>query len=516
MKDILSERKIIRNRWTHLIIGVVLIVKISLHIISDFISGYLGDEFLHIDAGKNLALGYTDFPPMIGLIAWIQNLFQSESIIVNRIFVHLAGVAMMLISAKIIIKLGGKEKALIIGMLAFFISPLIWVSHTLFLPTGFNQFFHVLSVYFLFLYYHDRNDRYLYLVALFVGLGVLTKYSIGVFIISIAIVIVMCDRAILKKKSFWISVLIFLAIISPNLLWQVQNDLPIISHFIALSAMDLDQTSFRDTLLMLITFMNPLTFIVSLVGIILLIFASRLKRFRIIGLTLLLTIILIFTANGKFYYVMPVMIAAISFGGFIIGKWLENRKWLFIFIAIFMIVSGIRIVPMGMPLTSPDKYVEMYGVQPTDDGRTPIFFDHFHTQDIWPDVVKCVNDGYHGLSEEEQQSCMIWGRHYSHAGLINLYKDEYQLPKAISLKGCYQDWLPNFDKGKLCIAIGEYNLDRDYWLKYFDAVEEIGSYRDMFSKDYQNSGIRIFMCRHLKYTSEELKSQINKYGIFDE
>ncbi|TKG92852.1 hypothetical protein EYV94_17930 [Puteibacter caeruleilacunae] len=81
------------------------------------------------------------------------------------------------------------------------------------------------------------------------------------------------------------------------------------------------------------------------------------------------------------------------------------------------------------------------------------------------------------------------------------------------MTSCYYDWLPEFGNDKVIIAVGEYNLSEKFWLQFFESVKELKSYRDMYSKDYQNSGIRLFICKGLKYNSTELKSIINKYGM---
>jgi hypothetical protein len=72
------------------IIIFFVIIKLLLHLVADFNWGLDGDEVYHIDSGKHLAGGYITFPPMIGLLAWIQNLFSSESVFVHHLSVHIA------------------------------------------------------------------------------------------------------------------------------------------------------------------------------------------------------------------------------------------------------------------------------------------------------------------------------------------------------------------------------------------------------------------------------------------
>ena len=77
--------------------------------------------------------------------------------------------------------------------------------------------------------------------------------------------------------------------------------------------------------------------------------------------------------------------------------------------------------------------------------------------------------------------------------------------------GCYHDWMPALNKSSVYITTGEMNLTPAFWYQFFDSVEEIMLIENKYSLDYQNSGIRFYVCRGLKYDREEIKGIINKY-----
>lgn len=101
------------NSRTKIVILAFCIVKLALHLIADSHSGFQGDELLHIETGHNLAFGFMEFPPLIGLLAFIQNMFQSESVFVHHIFPHIAALLILIFVSKITVELGGKTKAVI-------------------------------------------------------------------------------------------------------------------------------------------------------------------------------------------------------------------------------------------------------------------------------------------------------------------------------------------------------------------------------------------------------------------
>jgi hypothetical protein len=105
------------------IILVFVIVNLAFHLVADVNSFYHGDELLHINAGKYPALGYMDFAPVIAYLAYIQNLFQSDSLFINHLFVHIASVLILVICGLTTLKLGGKWPAVLVTLSCILFSP---------------------------------------------------------------------------------------------------------------------------------------------------------------------------------------------------------------------------------------------------------------------------------------------------------------------------------------------------------------------------------------------------------
>jgi hypothetical protein len=51
------------------IIVLLALLKLSIHLLTAANYGYFRDELYYVDAGKHLALGYVDFPPLVALVA---------------------------------------------------------------------------------------------------------------------------------------------------------------------------------------------------------------------------------------------------------------------------------------------------------------------------------------------------------------------------------------------------------------------------------------------------------------
>lgn len=148
------------NKQVKILVLIFCIIKLAMHLIADSNSGFQGDELLHIETGNHLAFGFMEFPPLIGVLAFIQNLFQSESIFVHHFFSHIATILILILISKIIIELGGKTKAIFLVLLCIVIAPAFGRSQQLFQPVVFSQLFWVLNFYLLVKYikYFDKKN----------------------------------------------------------------------------------------------------------------------------------------------------------------------------------------------------------------------------------------------------------------------------------------------------------------------------------------------------------------------
>ena len=165
------------NKQTRLTIFIFCIAKLTLHLIADYHSGFQGDELLHIQTGNHLAFGYMEFPPMMGLLAFIQNLFHSHSVFVYHIFPHIAMLLIIIYVGKITVELGGKSIAVFIALFCLLVAPGFEDSQQTFGPVVFSQLFWVLCFYQLTRFIKYGEQKYLWYLTIFISLFFLTKYS---------------------------------------------------------------------------------------------------------------------------------------------------------------------------------------------------------------------------------------------------------------------------------------------------------------------------------------------------
>lgn len=207
-------------------------VKLILHLIGDANSGFQGDELLHIATGNHPSWGYMEFPPVIGWLAYLQNLFGSTLVFVHHIFSHLASILIFIVVALTVVALGGRTKAVFIALLCMFVAPAFGRGHQLFQPVVFTQLFWLLSFYQLVRFNKTLEEKYLWYLTLCLGFGFLTKYDILFFIAGlVGLLFFKRIRNALLTESLWKFITLFLLLIAPNIWWHYVHDFPVLDMF---------------------------------------------------------------------------------------------------------------------------------------------------------------------------------------------------------------------------------------------------------------------------------------------
>ncbi len=289
------------SKQTKLIIIFFCIVKLTLHLIADSHSGFQGDELLHIETGKHLAFGYMEFPPLIALFAFIQNLFGSNSVYIHHLFAHIASIIIIIYVAKTIIELGGKNKAIFLALFCIIIAPSFGRSQQLFQPVVFSQLFWVLSFYQLTKFVKYLDKRSLWYLTAFVVLGCTAKYDALFFIFGLfALLLYKRTRQALLQQHFWKNIILVILLLLPNLIWQCANNFPVLQMFNRLYETQLDKISRIESLGQLLMGINPVVSLLIILPAFIYLLKNNKSINRPLSVSILLSVLFLSFKNGKF------------------------------------------------------------------------------------------------------------------------------------------------------------------------------------------------------------------------
>ncbi len=495
------------NRQTKILLFVFCIVKLTLHLIADSNSGFQGDEFLHIETGNHLAFGFMEFPPLIGVLAFLQNLFQSGSVFIHHLFPHIAAILILIFVSKIIIELGGKSKAVFLVLMCIVIAPAFGRSQQLFQPVVFSQLFWVLNFFFLTKYVKNIDRKYLWLLTVGTALAFLTKYDAVFFIFGVSsLLFFKSTRQAILEHKFWQSIIVFVLLISPNIIWQIANDFPVLKMFARLYETQLDRQTPLDLLQGFFMALNPLTLLISIPAIFSL-FHYSMKSYRPLSVSILLSIIFLIFSKGKGYYFYPIALTLLPFGAVYWERCiLSKRKWLIYPIGVILSV-GVFLIPFSMPVFPLESYLKhdypYENREVIEGGQFNVRSEERYSKDYWPDILKELKTVNDSLPDEERNKTKIWGKHYAQAGVVNLFKDRYNLPMAFSLHGSFYNWVPKGNMAETTVCLG-YNIG-GFFREYFDEVKKVRTFYNPYAETKEEQYQHIYICKKPKQTFDELK-----------
>ena len=432
------------------------------------------DEYLYLDQGQHLAWGYLSIPPLNSWFAYIINAL-GNSVFWVRFFPALFGALTLVVVWKSIEELKGSLFALILGASSILFSALLRMN-ILFQPNSFDILCWVTFYYILIKYFNTNQSKWLVYAAIVCGLGFLNKYNIVFCVLGLLpAILVTRQRKIFLEKTFYFAILIGLVIILPNLIWQYQNDFPVVRHMTELAQTQLVYVNRMDFLKTQVLFFISSLFVI-LSGLFALWFYRPFRIYRPFFWAFFFTLIIFPYFKAKDYYAIGLYPIYIAFGSVFLGRFLNEgwKKYLQPLAIAVVIVVFIPISQIAFPNKSPEyikahpeKYKE-YGLLRWEDGR-----DHELPQDFadmlgWSELAQKVDSIYSTLPNKDQT--LVLCDNYGQAGAINYYTKEGI--KAVSFNADYINWFDLEKPYVNFIRIKEYNVrDEDELVKtspYFE------------------------------------------------
>lgn len=470
--------------WTPLLILAG--IKLCIHFASSFLTefGLQRDEYLYINEADHLAWGYMEVPPMISIIGWVSKGLFGSTLFAVKFPPALIGALTIILIGTFVNELGGKKWAQIIAASTFLISPAFLGSNDLFQPVSFNQFCWFLSILVVIKIINawDRSNNNIRLwvgLGIVVGSSILTKYSVVFFYAGLfAALLFTRYRDLLKTKYPYIAFAIAVAIISPNLWWQYSLDFPIVRHMEDLRATQLVNITWQ-------SFFGGqfhshfCCAIVWLPGLIYGLLHDD-HRFRLISLSFIFTVALLFAGSGKGYYTYGAYTMLFVLGAILWERFLKDRSWI---IPAFATLCNIPALPLAIPILPVDQMVSYSAYIKDEIGlKEPFRWEDGVVRSLrqdyadmlgWDELPGKVAKVYNSLSEDEKKHCLIWGGSYGHAGTLNFFREEYELPECHSFNASYVAWVPEDFHIKAQIQVEDTPLDPSPFFEQTILVDSI-------------------------------------------
>jgi len=471
-------------------------IKLFLHFITFSNFELHRDAYLYYAQSEHLAWGYVAVPPAIAVISKIATLIFGNTAFGLRFFPALTGGINIIIIGLAVRKLGGRMIAISLACLAYLLSPSYMHINSLFQPVAFNHFYWLLSGYLILVMIKLNNPKIWIWIAVTFGFAFLNKYSIVFFYTAFAISLLISRyRYLYLSKYFLIALLTGLIIIFPNLVWQYQNNWPVLFHMAELRETQLVHVRLSDFIFGQFL-MNLQALLLWLAALLVLLFYKKEKQYRLFGFIYIFLIILLIFGSGKTYYTLGIYPILFVFGAYFTEKYIRKYLiYIFSFLVIFMFVSLYLSIPYdGIPITTFEKAVNKDAYR-WEDGVYHDIPQDMADMTGWKEIGENVRDIYLNLDQANSNNCDIFCDHYGQAGAVMFYGKEDSIPQPISFNGSFVLWAPDSLSKDFMIWVYYYKGDEtkpdSLLLQYFTKVE-LKTIID--NKYFRENGTRIYLC----------------------
>jgi len=431
--------------------------------------GIFRDELYYIDCARHLAWGYVDQPPLIAFVAWLELHLGGISLYSLRFLPAVAGALTVWLAARFARTLGAGTFGQTLAALAVLFSP------------GFLAFFHLLTMNafeplfwtgaaFLVARIVQTGEQRLWLwFGVLTGIGILNKWSMLFFGFALAVGLLLTpERRAFARKWIWLGFAIAMVIWLPNVLWNIHHHWPFLElmHNVRASGRDVTHGPIG-FLLDQAFFMNIATAPLWIAGAWWLFFGrdpstGARGRYRVVGWTWLVLLVLFIVLKGKSYYLWPVYPILFAAGGVAIERWTSARARFLrpIYVATIVLLGGL-FAPFTLPVLSPQGFIHYQQAlhlsppQVEHQANGPLNQQLYADMFGWEEMTREVARAYDALPPDVRATTGITASNFGEAGAIDFFGPRYGLPPAISGHQTYWFWGPRGYTGESLILVGE-------------------------------------------------------------
>ena len=510
------------------IIWAIALAKFFFHLYFNNRYGYFRDEFDYIACGDHLAWGYVDQPPLIPFLIHLSRAVLGDSLRAIRFIPSLASSLLVVQTAYITRELGGKFYAILLSAITVVIAPQYLSNGSLLGTNCLEPNLWMGCAFFIILAIKRNQPRYWLWVGTFAGLGMEEKYSIALFVVGIVVGLLLTpQRRALLSKWFWLGAIAMFLIFLPNLFWNIHYHWPFLElmHNIRVEGRDVVLPAWQYFLQQMLL-VHPLSAPIWLAGLVAFFAWPPLKNYRVLGWSYVVCYSVFFILHGKNYYLAPIYPMLLAAGAVLIDGVLSGGtgvlarparrsriSWLKPAIVIVLLVAGAHLVPITVPVFSPERFLAYVKTLPF---KLPVM-EHSHARAAlpqwyadqfgWQEIVDETAVAWNQLTPDERQDCGIFAQDYGQAGAIDFLGRRDGLPKSLSGHQTWWLWGPHGHSGNCLIVLDD---SREKLEQLWSNVQFVGTSADNpYALEKQ---IDVFICRGAKFgTLADLWPKLKKW-----
>lgn len=392
--------------------------------------GYHRDELYFLAAGRRLAWGYVDQPPLTPFLARVFAFGDSPATL--RIAATVMGAGIVVVAALLAREFAGGIGAQVLSSAAVALSTFgLAVTHMLSTATADLLLWTVVTLCFVKVLRGQRRWWLGFGVA--VGVALTNKWLVPLLVVALLVgVLAVGPRSVLRSWWLLAGAAATLAIAAPVVVWQAVNGFPLVT--VARGISDADGAENRVLFIPLqILYLSPVLVPVCAIGWLML---WRDVRFRSIAVAYPVLCVVTVVLGGKPYYPMALLVVLLAAGAQPVWQWaVRHRRWTSVLAvggAVASVVSALPVLPvraLGPVLALNPEQGEQVG---------------------WREFTETVAEVY----RETGSDAVVFTRNYGQAGAVEQFGSELGLPQPYSGHMSYWDWGPPAASDAPVIVVG--------------------------------------------------------------
>ena len=330
------------------------LLKFTLHVFFLPRYGLHADELYYIHLGKDFQWGFPDISPLVTWVAGLSAKLFGDSVAAWRIIPTLFSSFTVVLTGLIAHYLGAKRLGIIVACLAIIWSPSFLATSYLLQPVVFDEFLWTFFAFVLLRYFQTQKPTYLLLSGAVLGIGMLNKYTIFMYLVTLGLASLIVFKGRLKVgfPALIGAAILFLVMMMPNILWQAQHGFPVF-NFLGLVGQQAFVLNIPDYLFQLV-FFHGAGVSVWMAGFLYLFLSKKGGRYLLIWpISTLLLVVALALLKGKLYYGLGMFPFLFAAGGYcweiMLTRLSRVKKTIFL---LMISLFGILSLPLVIPILS--------------------------------------------------------------------------------------------------------------------------------------------------------------------
>ncbi|WP_437929306.1 glycosyltransferase family 39 protein [Sorangium sp. So ce291] len=482
-----------RDRRVQLVVVACAVLQLAVGLFTIRQYGYFRDELYYLACTRHLAFGYVDQPPLSIALLRLVRVFGGDSLVGLRVVPLLAGVAVIALTGRLVVRLGGGALAAALACFAVVGAPVLLAFHHRYSMNALDGVFWLAAALLLARAVESRRLGAWAWLGVVLGLGLENKLSVLWLGAGVALALVLFDRPALRTRGPYVAAAIAAALFLPHLVWQVVNGLPTVEFMRNALQLKYRERSFLGFLAEVVLVMNPAALPIWAVGLTAPFVTRPRGTARILACVALTAFAIVAaTRSGKAEYLAAVIPIPLALGACAIERWSTTpvRTAGVALLGAGIVGMAILVAPFAVPVLPVERFIayqRALGMTPSSSEKKELaelpqgYADMFG----WTELVDVVADAVPHLSPAERERAVIWtvSGGYGSAAALEILGRERGLPPVISGHNNYWLWGPGRYDGSVAIVVGG---RREQIAPYFESLEQTGVVECGLCMPYEN------------------------------